>query len=179
MLMEGRGRIRDVIKYISTVASLMRAGLSRSDQLKFDRLQEEVLGDLHKYDKREIRFLFRTFGELFRYGEHVLDERFENYVMSDAFGTLKIKSSLWKSEVNTNIWRCHFKDSVTNPKGERIDLRRLRVVAALQEARLWKKFTKLREFRSRCIESLSPDHLEFFRLCVRGASRYFINTAAR
>lgn len=156
-------------EYVFTVMRFMREGLSRSDRLKFDRLRRKVLGDLDRYNDRSLKLLVRHFAELFRKGEEILDERFESFVMDDRYFQLR-------DGVPERYYR---RLSVTNRNGERVDLRRLLIVAALQEADLWEKFTGHPNYDPLSLDFISSSHLKFFRLCIRGASRYFINTAAR
>lgn len=156
--------------YISTIMKLMREGLSQSDQLKYDKLRKEMLGDLDQYDARGIMLLIMCFAELFRAGEEILDERFESAVKDLSFGPLK------KDGPTENYYR---RRSITNHKGERVDLCRVLYAAMLQEAVLWERFTQLPDYDPNSIRYIQPNHLKFFRLCIRGATRYFINTVAR
>ena len=168
-LKTNRWTISGLKKYISTMMEIMRAGLSKSDQVEFDRLQKEVLGNLDEYNTWELVKLAKWIGEYFRRGEEILDERFEDYMMDDRSLPLKIS----KSD------HYYHKKGITNHKGELIDLKRIYAAAPLQEANLWNRFTQLPNYRPNSLRHIKPDHLRFFRLCVRGASRYFINTAAR
>ena len=154
----------------STILKIMRDGLSESDRRQFDRLQKEVIGSLDHYNVRMLPILTGTLGDLFRGGEEILDERIEDHVMSDAFCVLK------KGERSENDY---LRWSIFNHKDERVDLHRLQAIAMLQEARLWKKFTQLPDYDPITLRFVKPNHLQFIRLCIRGATRYFINTAAR
>lgn len=170
-LMQGRGNGWEARRYVSTVLKLMRDRLSKPDQVEFDRLRNEVLGKLDHYNKRqELLVLMKAFGEVFRYGEHILEPRFETYVMSDAFRHLKNRK---------NRMKYYSRISIANHKGERLDLARLLFVAAFKESNMWDRFIRHPEYEPSSLRYIRPNHLKFFRLCIRGASRYFINTAAR
>ena len=131
VLMEGRGGQSEAKRYVSALLRLMREGLSKSEAVEFDRLRNKVLGHIGQYEGRMLFSILRVLGELFRYGEHVLDERFEDYVMeSDHFF---IKD-------NRTSRRFYRKNFITNYKGERIDALRVMIVAVLQEAGLLERF---------------------------------------
>ena len=154
---------------ISTTIKLMRKGLSKLDQIEFDGLKKDVLGDLDSYDGKAIKLINIYLGEVFRAGEEILDERLED-VMMEGVGALK------KTARSEDFY---LKRSITNHRGERVDLWRLMLVATLQEAGLWEKFIQHPDYDPNSIRYIKPNHLNFFRLCIRGATRYFINTAAR
>ena len=154
-------------EFLLAEIKLMREGLSKSDQVEFDRLQKEVLGDLGRYDDQEFELIRRYFSDLFRAGEHILDEGFEDVMVND-FADLRT------ARMSEDTYR---RLSITNHQGERVDLLRVVLVAMIQEANLWQKFIRLPGYNPDSLRYIRPNHLRFFRLCVRGASKHFAKTS--
>jgi len=132
---------------------LMREGLSKDEQLEFDDLVRDVIGD-------DLASAISLIAEAFRYGEQIHDVFWIEYLKSPDFYHFKSYEPI-----------PDFYKQNDRTYSERHDLVKPLMKAALTVAGRWEWFTNLADFAPNSDQNLDPRAVRFFELAIRGASR--------
>lgn len=129
---------------------LFEAKISEKEKEFFRALQKKVFGDLENLPRERLAEIRVILAEVLRYGEEVYDPRFESYILPTTTPFTKNRMAQRKPDWSDFL-----------------------IVASVQEAGLWKKFTKAEGFKPEFMKAFDPADIRFFRMMLRAASRYF------
>jgi hypothetical protein len=133
--------------------------LTGVDQTEFIGLANTIFGRPSRATVGNMRVFLMLLSEALRYGEEVRDPRLRRFILSRDFDHLKKRPGVVQQKAK--------------PRPGVIDLGPALSIALIQEAGLWKKYRRLPNIDHRLIESVDAQHIHFFRLAIRGASRIF------
>ncbi len=157
--------LEEISKVIEAYLVLIKAKISKKEKSNFEQMAEEIFGDFKLMEPNQLMHAWLTINELFRTGEQVHDRREEAIIMSSLFSHLK------KDAPPEQVYR--MTQGLEKGNGEWIDLLKLSIVAEIQEAGLWEKFTAQKDYDPESVKHLNPKHIAFFRQCIRAAGSYF------
>lgn len=142
---------------------LMRRQLEPGEQEAFLKLAQETFGTVHT--AQQGLTIYQMVAEMFRRGEEISNPDFERM----AFHI----SPPCEDGTKRAAQRPHYR--FENSWGELLDLNNLLTYAPLMEAPngLWERYRAEMENEADPLADINPRHLEFFRLGIRAASRYF------
>lgn len=116
----------------------------------FRSLRKKVFGDLETLSRETLVELRMLLAEILRSGEEIFDPLFEAHIMRTVAPFNK------KREDNKKpTWTDLF------------------IIASVQEAGLWEKFTRHKDFKPASMEVFDKESIRFFRMMLHAASRYF------
>lgn len=158
------GAREDAMKILDARFDLLRRQIPEDERGSFDKAARDVFGDFESLDEQRWVVVSLALADLLRCGEEVHDRRLEDVVFERL---LNEHFRLDSSSVS------FFVPEFQKEDGTIVDVHKLLCVAELQEAGLWEKFTRQPGFNPNSVKHLDPDHIAFFRRCIRAATNYF------
>ena len=146
---------------------LIKARLSEQERVGFDsRAQDFFVGNKKGLWDDEVAEIVNVSAELLRDGEEIYDERLRE-VYLDSEIPLSFKKD--------NRMRPADYQRLAEEKAKRASgyLRNVVMIAELQETGLWEEFKKRSDFDPKIAAILDERHIQFARLCIRAATRYY------
>jgi len=125
-----------------------------AERARFDALAQEIFGG--GFDQNITR---KILAETLRFGEEIRSEGIESRAMRSPARLPREEEIRWGLQRRDGTW---------------IDMRRLLWRAAIESVPgLWQKVSQRSDFEETGLQDLNPRYVEFFRMAIQAASRYF------
>lgn len=158
-LEKGRLQFPEFMFLIFSQLLVMEKKMTPPEKARFEVLIADVFHNFEGLTIHQASERYTIITELFRWGEEIHDPRFEANSLNDTSFSRYRKKTPEEKGKETNSF-----ESVFALAG---------ITASLQEAGLWNKMTRRKDYDADKVGQIDPKMIEFCRLAIRASSRYF------